>query len=242
MTAGREVGQGSGSTAASYGDVHSDLHDLWRGSSLGEVSEATRDILLAGARHLTVSSGTVLYLPHDRARVILIQRGQARLRALSPDGRSATIRFGGPGEFLGFTSLFGGGRGVAAEAVTELQFWELRIDQLERSVHTDAQLAYRLARNMAQTTDDTIELVSVNIFGSVRQRVARQLLDLAEDVDGRFVVRTGQQDIANGIGSVREVVARAIRTLKADGLIFRADDGIEITDPAGLHRVLFDQG
>ena len=233
----RPAAQGASHPVQTEGGDLTRLRGLWRTSSLGDLPDTTRETLLAGARRVTVPPGTVIYRPYDPAKVILVERGQARVVATSADGRSATIRIGGPGHFFGLISLFGGGRGVAAEALTELHFWELRTDQFERSIHLDPELAFRLARDMAQTTDETIELVSVNIFGSVRQRVARQLLDLAEDVEGRLVVRTGQQDIANGIGSVREVVARAVRTLKSDGLISRTAHGIEIVDPVELHRV-----
>ena len=47
-----------------------------------------------------------------------------------------------------------------------------------------------------------------NVFMHVRQRVARHLLDLAVREDGALVVRATQQDLADAIGSVREVVSR----------------------------------
>jgi CRP/FNR family transcriptional regulator, cyclic AMP receptor protein len=72
----------------------------------------------------------------------------------------------------------------------------------------------------------------------VRQRVARHLLDLAarEEPGRSLVVSATQQGIAQAVGSVREVVARVLRELKAEQLIDSSRTGIHILDPAGLHE------
>jgi len=50
-------------------------------------------------------------------------------------------------------------------------------------------------------------------------------------------VRASQQDLADAIGSVREVVARAVRGLIAAGYLERRGRDLVIRDPAALHRV-----
>ena len=70
-------------------------------------------------------------------------------------------------------------------------------------------------------------------FGSVRQRVATHLLDLASDRQrpgGRLVARVSQQELADAAGSVREVVARALRDLRAAGMVATAADRVVILD------------
>jgi biotin operon repressor len=51
-------------------------------------------------------------------------------------------------------------------------------------------------------------------------------------------VHASQQNVADAIGSVREVVSRAMLQLRDEGLIARIDDGYEILDAAALHRVI----
>ena len=83
-----------------------------------------------------------------------------------------------------------------------------------------------------------LEQTAVNAFGSVRQRVAAHLLDLASDRQrpgGRLVARVSQQKLADAAGSVREVVARALRDLRAAGIVATAADSIVILDPARLY-------
>jgi glyoxylase-like metal-dependent hydrolase (beta-lactamase superfamily II) len=76
------------------------------------------------------------------------------------------------------------------------------------------------------------------VFGSVRQRVAAHLLDLASDRQrpgGRLVARVSQQELADAAGSVREVVARALRDLRVAEIVATAADSVVILDPARLY-------
>jgi CRP-like cAMP-binding protein len=218
------------------------LQEIWQRSFLRDLSPAERAELQAGAVIKSISPGTRFYHPLRPAPVMLIRSGLARIKVLSVDGRAATIRLGGPGQFFGIHALFTGSSIVAAEAATRLEFWDLDVDRFHRAAKTNAHVAYLLARSMAQSTEETLEMVTVNIFGSVRQRVGRQLLDLGEELDGALVVRAGHQDIADSIGSVREVVARALRALKDEGLITRVHEGLLLLDPAALQEIAADDG
>ena len=83
-----------------------------------------------------------------------------------------------------------------------------------------------------------LEQTAVNAFGSVRQRVAAHLLDLASDhqrPSGRLVARVSQQELADAAGSVREVVARALRDLRIAGIVATAADSVMILDPGQLY-------
>ena len=77
-------------------------------------------------------------------------------------------------------------------------------------------------------------------FATVRQRVARQLLDLASthqqdsDPNGELAVRITQQDLAEAVGTVREVVVRTLRQLRDAGVVRTERDRIVLLDPAQL--------
>jgi CRP-like cAMP-binding protein len=77
----------------------------------------------------------------------------------------------------------------------------------------------------------------------VRQRLARQLLLLASAGPGRDpVVHAGQQELADAIGSVREVVTRNLHALHEEGLVDVARDEITLVDPIALAQVADDPG
>ena len=72
---------------------------------------------------------------------------------------------------------------------------------------------------------------------SVRQRVAAHLIGVASiDVESPDtpVAPITQQQLADAVGSVREVVARTLRELRVDGLISVGRARITILDPKRL--------
>jgi CRP/FNR family transcriptional regulator, cyclic AMP receptor protein len=85
----------------------------------------------------------------------------------------------------------------------------------------------------------------VNAFGTVRQRVAAHLLDLASDQQvpgGELVAAVSQQELADAVGSVREVVARVLRDFRLARLVATSADAVHLLDPAGLHEQTWNPG
>jgi CRP/FNR family transcriptional regulator, cyclic AMP receptor protein len=71
------------------------------------------------------------------------------------------------------------------------------------------------------------------------------LLDLAatgQRPGAAPIARTSQQELADAVGSVREVVARVLRDFRAAGLVETAPDTVRILDPAALHDECRGQG
>jgi CRP/FNR family transcriptional regulator, cyclic AMP receptor protein len=95
-----------------------------------------------------------------------------------------------------------------------------------------------LAEELNRRLYENLQQTAVNAFGSVRQRVALHVLDLASAQQvpgGALVARVSQQELAEAVGSVREVVARVLRDLRQSGLVETGPDGVRVLDPAGLH-------
>ncbi|HYB47008.1 MAG TPA: helix-turn-helix domain-containing protein [Streptosporangiaceae bacterium] len=99
-------------------------------------------------------------------------------------------------------------------------------------------MSWAISGELNRRLYDTLEQTAVNAFGSVRQRVAAHLLDLAsaqQEPAGRLAARVSQQELADAVGSVREVVARVLRELRVAGVIATAADRIVILDAARLY-------
>ena len=79
----------------------------------------------------------------------------------------------------------------------------------------------------------------------MRQKVARHLLDLAASrpaPGGRLTAMVSQQDLANSVGSVREVVARTLKELRTERLVRTSPGRVEILDPVRLSQQLWSRG
>lgn len=84
-----------------------------------------------------------------------------------------------------------------------------------------------------------LEAYAGTAFGSVRQRLARHLLDLATagQRDSALVAEVNHQALADAVGTAREVVSRSLQDLRAVGLIRTTRTGIVVLDPARLEAV-----
>src|SRR6266511_2293016 len=78
--------------------------------------------------------------------------------------------------------------------------------------------------------------IGTSTFASVRQRIARHLLDLASERQrgSELVAAISQQDLADAVGTVREVVVRSLRELRHEGMLQTGRGGVAITAPERL--------
>jgi len=83
----------------------------------------------------------------------------------------------------------------------------------------------------AERLADMMALVEAVAFHRLDRRVASALLG-----HGRVVHLTHQQ-VADEVGSVREIVTRVLRNFADQGLVRSGRGAIEVLDAAGLRRV-----
>jgi CRP/FNR family transcriptional regulator len=167
--------------------------------------------------------------------VLVVLSGLLRVFLESPTGRQVTVRYARPGEALGLVHLFGAITAVRAQAFDATTLWALP-GRLIRAIATaDATFALAIASECADRTVDAMEELRLVTFGSVRQRLSRHLLDLAAcDARGSLMAKVTQQELADAAGTVREVVARALKEMRDDGLVGEAERGIALLDTPRL--------
>jgi CRP/FNR family transcriptional regulator len=82
-----------------------------------------------------------------------------------------------------------------------------------------------------------VSVIESITFGSIRQRLARTLLDLSDQAGGKsFALPWTHQEIAFNLGTVREVVSRNLNRFQVDGLIRVNHRDVTIADRDGLQR------
>jgi CRP-like cAMP-binding protein len=109
------------------------------------------------------------------------------------------------------------------------------VDDLRAMLESDPVVARACAEELTRQLYRALDEISEQTFFTVRQRVARQLLDLvAAGAGPPVLVKLSQQELADEIGTVREVVTRTLHQLRDDGLIETSREGIELLDPVRL--------
>jgi len=183
-------------------------------------------------------AGTTVYRAGSDPRAALVVRGLLRVFLTSAEGRQVTVRYARPGDVLGIAVLVGGPASTSVQAVEPASVFRISARTLLAAARRDPRVSWAIAEELNRRLYEVLEQTAVNAFGSVRQRVAAHLLDLAsaqQHPRGRLAARVSQQELADAAGSVREVVARVLRDLRVAGIVATTADSVVILDPAQLY-------
>jgi CRP/FNR family cyclic AMP-dependent transcriptional regulator len=195
--------------------------------------------LLGDAVVLDIPAGGVLYRDEDLPRSGVVVAGLIRVYLTSQAGRELTVRYARPGESLGAPTAVGGPVGVSAQAVTDSRLLMFSAATLGRLAAEDVRVAWPVAQEVTRLLYGVLDAFAGATFGSVRQRVARHLLDLAsgQPGDARPVAEVSQQALADAAGTAREVVARTLHDLRAAGVIETTRTAVIVLDADRLEVI-----
>ena len=168
--------------------------------------------------------------------IILVTAGIMRLY-IAMDGYEPTLAYGNRGSLLGThavlpteTFLLG------LQAVTPSVFLQLSTRQVGELTLSRPMFARALAGDVKFQLGEVVRSFAAHAAGDLLQRLAREITVLSDlHLDDRFLPVTEQQ-LADGIGSIRESVGRSIGDLRRDGSIATTRHGVLVLDKARLHE------
>ncbi len=195
--------------------------------------------LTVGARAVRLDAGRLVRHEGDSApHLDLVVAGLVRVFVSAPDGRTMTVRYVRSGGLLGAVSLFTSPFALPAtiQTLTEAQLLRFVPLVVRQAADTDVRVARALIDELSERVLSFIPEIPSGAFATVRQRVARHLLDLAAagPASAALVADASQQELADAAGTVREVVVRALRDLRSSGVIRTGRGGVTILDPERL--------
>jgi CRP/FNR family transcriptional regulator, cyclic AMP receptor protein len=193
--------------------------------------------LAAAVRERPYPRNSVIVFAEDPGDALfVVAAGQVKVVLGGEDGREVILAVLGPGDFFGELALIDDQpRSAHVIAMEDARLLVLRRDDFQRALEAHPRIALGMLRALARRlrrADDTIGgLVLLDVVG----RVARVLLDLAEEgPDGLAVPRITHATLAQMIGSSRETVSRTMSQLADRGLIEATRGGIRIADSTAL--------
>ncbi len=205
--------------------------------------EPLLDSLAAACMARHVSRGQLIFLEGEPcAGLHIVASGAVKIYKLSPNGREQILHRVAAGEtFNDVAVLDGGPNPASAAAIVETNLWVITRDALQRLAQQYPQLAWALIESIARRARHLVAMVEDLSLRSVKARLARLLLAEAEqaakvDTLDRSQMVT-QAEIAARLGTVREMVGRALRELADDGLIEFDRHRIVVVDRAALAAV-----
>lgn len=189
--------------------------------------------------------GEVVILEGEPCReVYFVAEGEVRAVRTAPDGREQVLARLGPGGALNVVPPFLPRQvnHATVQAVTSAVLYAVPVPDFLRLVNECPELTRVLLEDFARRLDRLSRLVEDLSLRTVRERLARFLLEHAEGKKGAeagaatLVRRWTQEEIAAQIGTVREVVARTLRAFADAGLLKIEGHRIILLDREGLEK------
>jgi CRP/FNR family cyclic AMP-dependent transcriptional regulator len=205
------------------------------------VEEDTLAALARAASRHSYGPGEIVFLEGEPcAGLYVVESGWLKSSKIAASGREQVLRLVGPGEAFNEIGVLAGspnlGTVTALEAAT---IWLLRRATVVEYLERDPRFALRLTKNLAQRVLHLMALVEDLSLRSVEARLAGLLLQQA--VEGAVHRRrwATQAEMAARLGTVPEVLGRALRSLADEGLVHVERRQIQILDAAGLKAKSF---
>lgn len=200
--------------------------------------------LIANATRSRVAAGATIRREGDEgAHFQLVLSGLLRVFVTAKDGRTLTVRYCRPGSLMGTVSLFAAPFSMPAsiQAVTDASILSFPPALVRGAAERDALVARALLNELSQRVLSFIAEIPGSAFASVRQRIARHLLDLAsaEQNGSELVATVSQQELADAVGTVREVVVRVLREFREQNMIETGRSGITLVNPERLSAEVY---
>ena len=178
--------------------------------------------LSAHATIQTVPKHTVIVNEGDRTdSIFIIRSGRVKVFLHNEVGREVVLNVHGPGEYFGEMALDEGPRSASVVALEASKFFVISKRDFTHflSAHPGfaMKLINRLMHRVRALTENVKNLALLDVYG----RVARLLLELAVEQNGRLVIteKLTQKDIADRVGASREMISRIFKELVAGGYV-----------------------
>jgi CRP-like cAMP-binding protein len=184
--------------------------------------------------------GSVILFEHDPGDALyVVIGGQVKVVLIAEDGREVILALLKEGDFFGEMSLIDDQpRSAHVIATEDAQLLVLRRDDFLACMDDMPRIALGLLRALSRRLRQADDKIGGLVLLDVNGRLARLLLDLADEDDGQHITRrVTHHTLAQMIGSSRETVSRTLRDLSARGLIEVGRKQMVIRDRGGLEAL-----
>jgi CRP/FNR family transcriptional regulator len=212
---------------------------LRRVPMLADLSPVELAALAGRAIEKRFQAGEVLFYEGDPCEAFyLLGEGRVKIFKTSSTGREIMLAVESAPSSVAEVPLFDGGPYPATvSAETDVVAYLISTRDFRQLCRQQPEVALKLLGVVGRRLRQLVGVVEAVTFGSVRQRLARALLDFGATA-GRpvFELPETHQEIASRLGTVREVVSRNLARFQSEGLIQVGKRQIRILDHDGLQQ------
>src|SRR5947209_208845 len=164
-------------------DEEKDSAYLKRVAIFAELADEDMKDLIAAARRRTFRSGEVIFHRDDPGQVLyMIKEGKVKICLISPDGQEISLAVLGVGEYFGEFALYDGlPRSADAIALERVECYTLQRSDFHKAIMKNPKIAIQVLESLSKRLRNTDQMIEDLIFLDVYGRVAKKLLELADN-------------------------------------------------------------
>lgn len=187
------------------------------------LEEAERETISSHAVTKSYPKNTIIINEGDNTySMYIILSGKVKVFLSDASGKEVTINMQGPEEYFGELALLDESpRSASIMTMEPSQFAMISKADFDACLTNNPSIALKLIKTLTgrirHLTENVRNLALLDVYG----RVARTLLDMATEQDGKMVIeqKLTHQEIANMVGASREMVSRILKDLALGGYI-----------------------
>jgi CRP/FNR family cyclic AMP-dependent transcriptional regulator len=163
----------------------------------------------------------------------IVLSGRLKVMMSDAEGKEVILSILGPGEFFGEMGLIDDEpRSASVVTIEPCELLSISKRDFKKCIQENAEMSMAVMRGLVKRLREADRKIGSLALLDVYGRVARLLLDMAENVNGEKVVtkRLPKQDIAKMIGASREMVSRVMKDLQTGGYIEMRGSNIVLRD------------
>ena len=206
--------------------------------SFANLDDTTLDSLANSAILRNYDSGQVIFLEGEEcAGYHIVQDGWLKAFKISTTGREQIIQFIGPGKTFNEETVVNGSKNqVTVEALEPSKVWIIQREPMLKLMDDYPAISSIITEELATRVIHLTNLIENLALQTVEARVARIFLEHSR---GEIMNRrpwSTQAEMAARLGTVPDVLNRALRSLAEEGFIKIQRLQIQILDRKGLER------
>jgi len=191
------------------------------------------------AQHMKVQqydTGQVVFLEGEQdVALYIVRTGWLKAVKTSPDGREQVLHFIGSGEVFNAIGVFVESTNPATVIALEpTTVWVIQQTVILKLLDQHPELGRVIIQRLAERVQQLIHMVEDLSLRTIEARLARYLIEQSTEEQLLRPRWATQAEMANRLGTVPDVLNRALRSLAKDNLIRVERHQIQILDYAGL--------
>jgi CRP/FNR family cyclic AMP-dependent transcriptional regulator len=184
--------------------------------------EQLRTLVTLVTRRSAPRGSTIMAAGDLTDTLYIVISGRLKVMMGDADGKEVILTIIGPGEFFGEMGLIDDNpRSASVVAIEPCELLSITKRDFKKSMAENFEMATAVMRGLVRRLREADRKIGSLALLDVYGRVARLLLDMAEDVNGQKMItkRLPKQDIAKMIGASREMVSRVMKDLQMGGFL-----------------------